>query len=58
MNKNNNFYNENSYILHHRPYMNTSAIIDFMTLNHGLLSVVAKGVRRKGSKKKRHTSSV
>ena len=52
MNKNNNFYNENSYILHHRPYMNTSAIIDFITLNHGLLSVVAKGVRRKGSKKK------
>ena len=52
MNKNNYFFNEDSYILHQRPYMNTSAIVDFMTLNYGLLSVVAKGIRRKGSKNK------
>ncbi len=32
--------------------MNTSAIIDFITLNHGLISLVVKGLRRNNNKKK------
>lgn len=35
---------EPAYVLHSRPYRNTSAIADFLTLNHGRISGVVKGV--------------
>lgn len=33
------------YVLHKRAYRETSVIVDFFTLEHGKLSVVARGVR-------------
>ncbi len=39
-----------AYVLHTRPYLETSAIIDFLTLEHGRVSAVVKGVRRPASK--------
>ncbi len=38
--------NEPAYVLHARAYRETSAIIDLLTLQHGRVSVVARGVRR------------
>ena len=35
-----------AYILHSRPYKDTSAIIDFFTQDHGRVSAVANGARR------------
>ena len=37
---------EPAYVLHARAYRETSAIIDLLTLQHGRISVVARGVRR------------
>jgi len=37
---------EHAYLLHQRPYKNTSQLIDCLTLNHGLVSLVAQGSRR------------
>ncbi len=37
---------EPAYVLHVRAYRETSAIIDLLTLQHGRVSVVARGVRR------------
>ena len=37
---------ESGYVIHYRDYQNTSRIIDFLTENHGLISLVAQGVRR------------
>ncbi len=34
-----------AYILHHRPYRDTSRILEVMTRDHGRLSVFARGVR-------------
>ncbi len=39
-----------AYVLHTRPYLETSAIIDFLTLENGRVSAVVKGVRRPNSK--------
>lgn len=39
---------EPAYLLHSRPYRNTSAIADFLTLNHGRVAGVVKGVFGKG----------
>lgn len=42
-----------SYILHSRPYRDTSALLDVFTAEHGRISLVARGARRqsrKGSK--------
>ena len=36
---------EPAYVLHARPYRETSAIIDLLTLQHGRFSVVARGAR-------------
>lgn len=36
---------EPSFILHQRPYREASLIIDFLTQNYGLISLVAKGAR-------------
>jgi DNA repair protein RecO (recombination protein O) len=39
-----------AYVLHTRPYRETSALVDFLTLEYGKVSAVVKGVRRPGSK--------
>ncbi len=38
-------YNEPAWILHHRPFRNTSQILDILSRDHGRLAVVAKGSR-------------
>ena len=35
----------NAYVLHRRPYRETSFIVDFFTLELGRVSAVARGVR-------------
>jgi DNA repair protein RecO (recombination protein O) len=40
--------NEPAYALHARPYRETSSIVDLLTLQHGRLSVVARGARTSG----------
>jgi len=35
-----------SMILHSRPYRETSLLLDILTLDHGRISAIAKGVRR------------
>ncbi len=37
----------NSFIIHSRPYSETSMIYDILTETNGLMSVIAKGVKRK-----------
>ncbi len=39
-----------AWVLHSRPYSNTSLLVDFFTLNLGRVTCVAKGVRKKGSR--------
>src|SRR5215469_12061259 len=34
-----------AYILHHRPYRDTSRILEVITRDHGRLSLFARGVR-------------
>jgi len=36
-----------AYVLHHRPYRDTSRIVDLFTRDHGRLTVFARGVRGK-----------
>ncbi|MDR3393591.1 MAG: DNA repair protein RecO [Parasulfuritortus sp.] len=38
--------NEAGFILHTRPYRETSLIVDVLSRNHGRLAVVARGARR------------
>jgi DNA repair protein RecO (recombination protein O) len=35
-----------AYVLHHRPYRETSVILDLLTEEHGRISAVARGVRQ------------
>lgn len=37
---------ELAYILHQRPYKDTSAILDVLTENHGRIHLIAKGAKR------------
>lgn len=37
---------EAAYVLHRRPYRETSALVEMFSLNHGRLTVIAKGVRQ------------
>ncbi len=39
---------ETCYVLHQRPYRNTSLIVDCLTLNHGRIGLVAQAARRPG----------
>lgn len=39
-----------AFLLHKRPYRETSALVDLMTLDHGRVRAVAQGVQRAGSK--------
>lgn len=41
---------EAAFVLHRRPYGETSLIVDFLTLGQGRLSTVAKGAGRSGSR--------
>jgi DNA repair protein RecO (recombination protein O) len=41
---------ERGYVLHHRPYRNTSLIVDCLTGRYGRQSLVAQGARRPGSR--------
>lgn len=34
---------EPAYVIHRRPWRETSLLVDLFTLNHGRLSVVARG---------------
>lgn len=35
-----------AYLLHRRPYRETSALVDLLTLDHGVIRAVARGVQR------------
>lgn len=39
-----------AYVLHSRPFQNTSMMVDFFTLDYGLVRAVAKGARREKSR--------
>ncbi|MBB1485425.1 DNA repair protein RecO [Oceanospirillum sediminis] len=39
-----------AYVLHSRPYKETSALVSFLTLDYGRIDGVARGVRRKNSR--------
>lgn len=39
-----------AFVLHCRPYRDTSLIVDFFSLNHGRISAVVRGVRTRKSK--------
>ncbi|MGH1462040.1 MAG: DNA repair protein RecO [Neptuniibacter sp.] len=39
-----------AYVLHSRPYRDTSLLVDFLTLEHGKVSAVVKGARRPNSR--------
>lgn len=39
-----------AFVLHHRPYRETSVILELFTQEHGRISAVAKGVRQAKSK--------
>lgn len=41
---------EPAFLLHRRPYRETSALVDLLTLNHGRIRAVAHGGQRPGSK--------
>jgi len=41
---------EEGYLLHRRPYRDTSAILDVFTRDHGRIALVARGIRRNRSK--------
>lgn len=40
---------EPAYLLHHRPWSDTSRILELMTRNHGRVTLFARGARRSGS---------
>lgn len=39
-----------AYVLHSRPYRDTSLLVDFFTLEHGKVAAVVQGARRPNSK--------
>lgn len=39
-----------AYVLHHRPYRETSVLLDLFTEDHGRISAVARGVRQSRSR--------
>jgi DNA repair protein RecO (recombination protein O) len=40
-----------AWVLHHRPYRDTSQIAELFTRDHGRVAVVARGVRRQGRRR-------
>lgn len=45
-----NVYLQPAYILQHKPYRETSLILDVFSRDYGLISIMAKGVRKSKSK--------
>lgn len=45
MNTSRRIQNEPAWLLHHRPFRDTSRILDILSRDHGRLSLVARGVR-------------
>ena len=43
-------FNQPAWVLHHRPFRDTSRILDILSLEHGRLSLVARGARSAKSK--------
>lgn len=43
---------QHAFVLHGRPYSETSLLLDFFTENHGRVRIIAKGARAKRSKLK------
>jgi len=43
---------QSAWVLHTRPYRDTSLIVDLLTRDHGRVSVIAKGVRKSGRSQK------
>ena len=41
---------ENAYVLHSRPFKDTSLLVDFLTENFGRITLVAKGARQQKKK--------
>lgn len=41
---------EAAYVLHTRPYRDSSLLVDFLTLEHGKMSTVVRGARRPNSR--------
>lgn len=41
---------EPAFLLHHRPYRETSVLLDFFTESHGRIAAIAKGVRKERSR--------
>ncbi|MFB9146259.1 DNA repair protein RecO [Halomonas alkalicola] len=41
---------EPAFLLHRRPYRETSALVELLTLHHGRVRAVAQGVQRPGSR--------
>ena len=39
-----------AYVLHSRPFQNTSVLVDFFSMDYGRITAVAKGARREKSK--------
>ena len=42
--------NQSAWILHHRPFSNSSMILEIMTCEYGRISLIAKGCRSAKSK--------
>ena len=40
---------EHGFVLHQRPYRNTSQLLECLTAEHGRVGLVARGSRRPGS---------
>ena len=41
---------QKAYVIHSRPYKETSLIVSFLTENKGKITAIAKGAKRKNSK--------
>jgi len=50
MEKNSRITLQPAYVLHRRPFRNTSLLVDLFTLDFGLIRAVAKGARRQKSR--------
>ena len=46
----NRIYLQPAYVLHRRPFRNTSLLVDFFTLDYGMVRTVARGARRQKSR--------
>lgn len=45
---------EHGFVLHHRPYRNSSQLVECLTADHGRVGLVAQGSRRAGNGQRAH----